>query len=647
MLIADRLTDHFGDAAVVPVRKAFLDKEQPTATRIQCLWVLHRQGVLSEDDLAAAVSKDSPAQLRIHAFRALGATAEGKSGIALRSVARWLQQGFRDPASLVRRAAVLASARHPLTESIVPLIALYGETPEEDPHLRHVTRMALRDQLATKDGFDTVASLELDQSGKQLIADVCLALDSEASGAFLLRHVTDVEISDRVKLGEILRQIATTVSGDRLAQVVKLAETRFTDDTGFQLDLLAAVKQGLDERDVSDPAVQDWAARLARQLLHLEVKPEDAPVEWAYLQHPGTPDRGNPWVVSNRRNSADGEKSSLLYSSFPKGEQWTGIYRSPPFVATEKFSFWSAGHIGPPGQPVRAATFIRMKDAETLEVLHEAMPPRNDTAHRTEWNTQPQAGRRVIIELADGDTRGAYAWMAVGRFSEPRLNPSRVPEDRQKAASIIVRFGLREFVEELKSLLRQAEDRGETTRVIGVGVGLFAKDSRMVAVADSLTLPGLDEKTWQSAINALADDEPSAVPEILKQAMQSAPAGRQVRLAEQLLSGSASMTQLVELIESGAASARLLTRPAIAQKIDAAASPELKSRVEALTEGLPSEDENLAKLIAERRKTFVSGESSLRTGAELFKKNCSICHQVAGQGTEGQPESRRDRQPRP
>jgi glucose/arabinose dehydrogenase len=415
MLIADRLTDHFGDAAIGPARKAFLDKGQSAAARIQCLWVLHRQGALSEDELATAISAESPAQLRIHGFRALGAAVDGKSGIAPAIVARWLQQGFRDPEPLVRRAAVLARARHPLPELIVPLIALYSETPESDPHLRHVTRMALRDHLAMKSGFETVASLELDQSGKQLIADVCLALDSEASGAFLLRHVTDVEISDRAKLGEILRQIATTVSGERLAQVVKLAETRFADDIGFQLDLLAAVKQGLDERDVSDPAVQDWAARLVRHLLHLDVKPEDAPVEWTYLPHPGTPDRGNPWVVSNRRNSADGQKSSLLYSSFPKGEQWTGIYRSPPFVAKEKFSFWSAGHIGPPGQPVQAKTFIRMRDAETLEVLHEAMPPRNDVAHRTEWNTQPQAGRRVFIELADGDTRGAYAWKIVRR----------------------------------------------------------------------------------------------------------------------------------------------------------------------------------------------------------------------------------------
>ena len=632
MLIADRLTDHFGDAAVGPARKAFLDKGQPTAARIQCLWVLHRLGVLSGDDVALAVSADSPAQLRIHGFRALGATADGKSGIAPENAARWLAQGFRDPAPLVRRAAVLASARHPLMGSIVPLVTLYGETPESDSHLRHVTRMALRDHLATKSGFDTVASLELDQSGKQLIADVCLALDSEASGAFLLRHVTDVEISDRAKLGEILRQIATTVSGERLAQVVALSETRFADDTGFQLDLLAALKQGLDERDLSDPAVKDWAARLARRLLHLDVKPEDAPVEWTYLPHPGTPDRGNPWMVSNRRNSADGEKSSLLYSSFPKGEQWAGIYRSPPFGAKEKFSFWSAGHIGPPGQPVQAATFIRMKDAETLEVLHEAMPPRNDVAHRTEWNTQPQSGRQVFIELVDGDTRSAYAWMAVGRFSEPRLNPSRVPDDRQKAVSIIVRFQLREFADDLKSLLLKSNERSETTRLVGLAVGGFADDSRMIAVADSLILPGLTDATWQVAIGALVNGDSAAVPEILKQAMQAATASQQQRLAEQLLVDGKAMTQLIELVEAGAASVRLLTRPTIAQKIAAAGSPEQKGRVGKLTDGLPSEDEGLAKLIDVRRASFAAGASSPAVGAELFKKNCSICHQVADQG---------------
>lgn len=632
MLITDRLTDQFGEAAIVPARAAFKDESQPVTARVHCLWVLQRLGVLASDELATAISPGSPVQLRIHGYRAIGASRDGAVGYEAETLGEWLRQGLSDPAPLVRRAAVLASARHRQAETTLSLIDLHRQTPAGDVHLRHVVKMALRDQLAEERGFETVASLDLDRAGKQLVADVCLALDSEASGAFLLRHLTHVEITDRAKLAEILRQIAATVSGDRLANVVALTEERFADDTGFQLDLLAAVKQGLDERDISDPAVREWAVRLARRLLHLEVSPDDAPVEWTFQPHPGKPDRGNPWSVSSRRNSADGQKASLLYSSFPRGEQWTGIYRSPPFTADKSFSFWAAGHIGQPGKPVRAENFIRMRDAATLEVLQEVLPPRNDVAHRTEWDTRSQAGKQVFIELVDGDARGAYAWLAVGRFSEQRLNPSRIPEERQKAASIIVRFRLDEFADELRSLLRQSTDRGETTRVIGAGVGFFAKDSRMIAVADALTLPGLSAEAWQAAVRALSSDDASQVPEILKQAMQSAPAGRQVRLAEQLLIDGKAMTQLIELIESGAASARLLTRPTISQKIAAAATAELQSRVETLTEGLPSEDEKLVNLIKQRRAVFATGVSSLQVGAELFKKNCSICHQVAGQG---------------
>jgi putative heme-binding domain-containing protein len=632
MLIGDRLADHFGDAAIEPARKAFRDARQSATVRSHSLWVLHRLGALTEDDLSVAISQESPAQLRIHGFRVIGASRDREPGLSAARTGRWLREGFFDAAPLVRRSAVEASSRYSFAESIMPLIALYTETPESDPHLRHVVRMALRDHLAMEGAFGVVASLEVDPSGRQLIADVCLALDSEASGAFLLRHVTDVEISDRERLGNVLRQIATTVSGERLAQVVALAESRFDDDIGFQLDLLASIRQGLDERGLSSPAVQRWATRLARQLLHLDVPAEDAPVEWSYLPHPGTPDRGNPWVVSTRRNSADGEQSSLLYSSFPRGEQWTGIYRSTPFVAKDSFSFWSAGHIGPPGQPVRARNFIRLRDAETFEVLHEAMPPRNDVAQRTEWSTQPQAGRRVFVELIDGDTRGAYAWLAVGRFSESRLNPSRVAEDRQKAVSIILRFQLGDFGDDLKKLLRESTERSETTRLIGLAVGSFASDSRMVAVADALVLSGLSEPVWRAAKDALVDDDAAAVPGILKQAMQSATASQQQRLAEQLLVDRKAMTQLIELIEAGSASARLLTRPTIAQKIDAAGSSDQKDRFIKLTDELPNEDEGLAKLIDARLASFAAGEASATVGAELFKKNCANCHQVADQG---------------
>ncbi|MBI1310172.1 c-type cytochrome [bacterium] len=635
MLMADRLTDHFGEAAVAPARIAFADVARSADVRVHCLWVLQRLGALTADELQMAIAAESPERLRIHGFRVLSA-AKSDDGRVLGAgpvqLAEWLHQGFADPSPLVRRAAVMASAQHLLDANVAALISLFGQTPESDVHLRYVIRMALRDHLATEGRFAVLHQQPLDQAGKQLVADVCLALNNEAAGTFLLQHVTDVEISDRTKLADVLRQIATTVSGEQIAQVVTLAQQRFHDDTRFQLDLLTAVKKGLDERGVADASVQKWAAELAQRLLNVDLKPEDAPAEWTFLPVPGKPDRGDPWTITNRRNSADGQKASLLFSSFPRGEQWTGIYRSVPFEVGDSFSFWAAGHIGHPGQPVHAENFIRMRDAGTLEILHETTPPRNDVAQRTEWDTKAERGRRVIIELVDGDTDSAYAWLAVGRFSAPRLNPSAVPEERRQAALLILQFQLKEFVDDLRSLLRTSTDRNETTRMIGMTLGLFAQDSRLVAVSEALKLQGVSQQTYAAAVSALVNDDASAAPEILKQSMKAATAAEQQRIADQLLIDGRSMTQLIDLVETGAASARLLTRPAVAQKVTAAGTAEQKERVRQLTESLPSEDAGLAELIMQRRAAFGATESSALVGVELFKKNCSVCHQVADQG---------------
>ncbi|MHC4876965.1 MAG: PVC-type heme-binding CxxCH protein [Planctomycetota bacterium] len=628
-LITDRLSDHFGQRAVTPARRAFLDSAAPNVARIHCLWVLNRLGEATIADVTTAVAADSPDQLRIHGYRVLSATSANANDQTVRQV---LRAGFSDSAPLVRRAAVMASARHPHPENIPALFALHSQTPEADVHLRHAVRMALRNSLLDADGFVMLETLSLDQRAKQLVADVCLALDHAAAGAFLLRHVTDVEIADRERLQSILRQIATTVADDQLADVVKLVQQRFADDTAFQLDLLAAIRKGLDERGVTALSVQVWAARLARQLLHLEVGPEDEPLPWTYLVHPDVPGSENPWVVGNRRHSQDGQRSSVLFSSFPKGERQTGVYRSAVFTAQDSFSFWVAGHDGYPDKPANGRNLIRMRDAQTADVLFSASPPRNDIAHKTVWDTSEHTGRQVVVELVDGDSAGAYAWLAVGRFSEPRLNPDRVPEHRRQAASVIMRFRLSELVDDVRKLLSQTSDRGETARLLGMAIGMFAEDSRMLAVANAINLLGASAESQQLAVDILVNDETARVSELLKSAMKVASGAEQQRMAELLVVDQSAMNELIRLIETGAASARLLTRPAISQKIAAAATDAQKDRVAELTERLPSEDAGLTVLIQQRRKSLATVKGSAESGAAIFRKSCAVCHQVGGQG---------------
>src|SRR5260370_34291260 len=58
-----------------------------------------------------------------------------------------------DPDPFVRRAAAEVLGAHPSLANIQPLLILRQVTPEDDTHLLHVARMALRDQLQRPDDW--------------------------------------------------------------------------------------------------------------------------------------------------------------------------------------------------------------------------------------------------------------------------------------------------------------------------------------------------------------------------------------------------------------------------------------------------------------------------------------------------------------
>ena len=71
-------------------------------------------------------------------------------------------------------------------------------------------------------------------------------------------------------------------------------------------------------------------------------------------------------------------------------------------------------------------------------------PAPNEVVYALVMTTGERPHARIggfTIDEVDGDTDGAYAWLAVGRVSVAGLNPSRLAEDRQRAVSGDRRIG--------------------------------------------------------------------------------------------------------------------------------------------------------------------------------------------------------------
>ena len=481
------------------------------------------------------------------------------------AVAEYLRRGLADDDAMVNRAAVMASAKHPSDQFVQPLFELIERTDTQDVHLRHAIRMSLRDHLRDEGLLRRVA-VAIEKDDVQLLGGICLALNSKAARHFVADHIEQLAGNDRGRLGQYIKFAMYDVVADRVNAMVSVAKATFADDRASQLDLLRAVRQGQTAGSTLPQNITDWAHELAVDLLALNR--DVSPIAWSYIAHPATSVSQNPWAISNRRLSSDTKKPTILWSSFLHGEQRTGIFRSETFALPEHFEFFIAGHDGFPGKPIEGNNMVRLRDAQTHKVLQTWSPPRNDVAQRRVFKpTEPR--RQVYVELVDGDTGSAYAWLAVGRFSVEGLNPSLLLQNRRMGAALAGEFRLLPLRKPLLNLARSTQDTTTSAAMVRAAASM-QDDAACRALAEAMAVP-LDLELRLEIIEAV--DRTEVDIDLLARALKYATFTDQLRIAGQLVGNRSGASLLLDLLESGQADGRLLLIPAARARLDAVASP--------------------------------------------------------------------------
>ncbi|TWT93243.1 PVC-type heme-binding CxxCH protein [Stieleria varia] len=638
---ADHLVDDLGDAIKQPAAKRLAVATDPMEV-VHLAWVLFRLDALTDEQLGRLIQSDE-ALIRNHAFRILGASSEPPGGHV-----DLLTAGLVDNDPLVRRSAAMASAQHRDSALMEPLLKSLHAVNPSDVHLRHAIRMALRDHLSDRDWFAQLASKisqNTDDKSRQrdvsAVCELCLALKTDHAGEFLAGHLATLSDLPRERLSLYLSFAAQYASTQHLTSIAQLSRDRFAGDQAYQEELLNSLRAGIIKRgDAIPDAIQSWALDLAARHLGVDLsdpqsKPrvDSTPIAWSYVTHPAGNSADNPWAVSERRSSADGQSGSVLYSSFPKGEQRTGIYRSGRFTLPDSFSFYMAGHDGFPSKPLQQLNFVRLIDAGTNAVLQQWSPPRNDTAQRIDWQTGQHAGKDVVIELVDGDTATAYAWLAVGRFSVDGLNPSQVLSNWRRGAALACDFQLTELTPALATLLSHPALDAETATEIANALIADHPTAVRSTLAQSFVVTGItDELRSKLVQQLLANDGIDQATELVSQVMAIASSAQQKRLAGSLASDRPGASVLIRCIELGRGSPSMLADAAIAGKLSAVIDEQQSQRVAFLTATLPAVDPAVASQIDGRRASLLAGLGSAETGKKLFDQHCGVCHQVAGQG---------------
>ena len=618
LLAANHLLDeHAADAA--GALRALCQSDSTDNQRVAALWLLFRLDALNSP-LVASLSTDESSLVRTHMARCLSELADWEAehrAAALSLVA--------DTDAMVCRASVDALGRHPHADQLPLLLAAWDAAAEEDTHLRHVIRIALRDHLSRDAIADQVLAADISDAHQELLATSALGTRNTAACELVIRQLETAGQPEQ-RRPELLQHAARYAAVERISDVVSLVRESVGAGPQRQLAALETLAVGIEQRGLApQDYLEDWSGTLVARLLD-EVKLTS--LGWTYESGGGATD--NPFVPQ-RRVSADGVPDEVFFSSLPRGEQRTGRLRSEPFELPPTFSFFIAGHNGVPDQPVEANNVIRLREVETDQILHEALPPRHDTAHPVEWDLGRAAGKTGYLEIVDGDERSAYAWLAVGRFSMADLNP-RFFSQLPAATAAIGRFHLTDFAPRLEDI---ASDSGvSSSNRIEAARGLLSlsPDVRISALLPLAGAPGrsteLRERTMLLAVSR--DDE--ATTKLLTDVMRQASQAEQRQIAEGLLTARIGIESLVVLMESGHASARLLLDPSLRQRIDSGGGDDIIERVEKLSRDLPPIDDRLIAFMEEVRDGFTREAASLEQGHAVFTKNCSVCHQLGGEG---------------
>jgi putative heme-binding domain-containing protein len=193
-------------------------------------------------------------------------------------------------------------------------------------------------------------------------------------------------------------------------------------------------------------------------------------------------------------------------------------------------------------------------------------------------------------------------------------------------------FRLRELLPGMEKLVREGDLPGSRRGDVLQAVAAIDPEEGLKFLRGLLGTATTPIELRESAGIALANlDLPGAQAAVLE-TLPTAPERLQSTMAAALARRPAGASALLQSIEAGKASARLLQERRIVIGLENASIPDLSRRVESLLKGLPPADQKLKELLDRRKAQFASSQHDDASGGRVFEKNCAICHQLEGKG---------------
>jgi len=251
-LATNELIDHVGALAVPglekylqaeEVRKNALSSTEDTPAAFQythAMWALQRLGA---GNLVAGSNALTARPASIQASAARIAALQPQSADDGTNVANLAQGHLLEAPSRAKVAFVEGLIEHPGKAGVPILLQILSKVSPEDQELTHSCRIALRDCLLAKGGYEAAAAACKDSPvATERIADVSLGADSPAAAEFLLAYLEQTKLT-APRTGEFIKHTALNIAPERIPAVLALTD-KFPN---APLDRKLAIADGLSQ----------------------------------------------------------------------------------------------------------------------------------------------------------------------------------------------------------------------------------------------------------------------------------------------------------------------------------------------------------------------------------------------------------------
>ncbi len=560
------------------------------AWRAKGVWLNERLGLLDAKRMQRLAA--DAASVRLQLIKALSERKAWDS-----ATAEVVRNSLLGTDAIVQRYAADALARHPDQANIEPLLKAWSGVASADTFLIHTIRMSLREQLRALPTNAKLKDITLDAANLNRLVNIALAVPTEQAAWFTFEYLRTNQVEPAFER-RCMEHVAQHLPADRVDDIVVLVQKRLAGDVAGQWSMFEAMQTGLDKRGVKpevESAMGRWLNTLTPQLLRKDAQP-------MWRHHAMTPGGASPWGLRERA-CADG-KRVVFIDSIVNGEQLTGVLRSRPFVVPKALSFFMCGHNGYPGKSPPPVNHIRLV-VDGKEVARQ-VPPRHDTARKYTWNLSAHAGKQGVIEIVDADHANAYAWIGVARFEPAVVSVLGLSAASRAGQTVAVLDRVGQY--RVKSLVPQLREQILDSKA--------KPDIRLAAV---------------NSLRRMADFDKPVIKAIVE-AIRAAPARRQLRFANALCESAVSASALLQAIEEGKASPRLLDDEGLKQRFARVATESMQARARELLRRVPPLDNGLAKAIVHRRANYVKARPNIANGRLIFNKHCAACHRIDDNG---------------